>query len=130
MNTECNRCYEASTSPHWVARAVTALREDHPCERHAADHPAQVVPITQPAQPLTDAERTEVIDAGLHDEDILDMLGAVGSRLLDIMAHLVTDATSRALLEAADALDNTTPKSLTNLDIPEWLRDRARGGAA
>lgn len=34
--TGCNRCYEASTQPLWVAQFVTRLRVDEPCERHRA----------------------------------------------------------------------------------------------
>ena len=34
MSASCNACYEASTSPLWVAQFVTRLRVDQPCKRH------------------------------------------------------------------------------------------------
>lgn len=43
MSAECNACYEASTSPAWLAQLVTRNRIDRPCERH---HPAAEVRST------------------------------------------------------------------------------------
>jgi len=34
MSASCNACYEASTSPLWVAQFVTRLRVDQPCKHH------------------------------------------------------------------------------------------------
>ena len=37
MSAGCNRCYEASTSPLWVAQVVTRNRADRPCEKHSEE---------------------------------------------------------------------------------------------
>ena len=37
MSAGCNRCYEASTSPLWVAQVLTRNRADRPCEKHSEE---------------------------------------------------------------------------------------------
>ena len=34
MSARCNACYLATTQPEWIARIVTNMREDKPCEMH------------------------------------------------------------------------------------------------
>lgn len=95
-----------------------------------SDFQVLAMPERRQAPALSETERARVIEAGLHDEEILQLLGSAGTTILNATAQAIDAAVTQALLDAADDLDDTTPASPRDIDIPEWLRARARGGAA
>lgn len=95
-----------------------------------SDFQMLAMPERRQAPVLSETERARVLETGIHDEEILHLMGSAGTTILTAIAQAIDAAAAQALLDAADDLDDTTPASLKDIDIPEWLRARARGGVA